>query len=129
MPENVEQEGSRHGIQRSSEGYTVVEVMRELNLYRRVLLNTVDEVITQDVPPDGVIHARRLMLELVDRSFNASVEQYTAQSEKERAVAKEEAQDLHEQRDRFLMTQSHELRNQISPILLNVQLLKDLRPT
>jgi signal transduction histidine kinase/ActR/RegA family two-component response regulator len=103
-------------------------VMRELNLYRRVLLNTVDEMVAQDAPPEDIVSARRLILELVDRSFNASVEQYTVQAEEERNLAQEETQDLHHQRDRFLMTLSHELRNQISPILLNVQLLNDLKP-
>ena len=51
--------------------------MRELNLYRRVLLGTVDELLAQGAAPEEVVHARRLMLELVDRSVNASVEQYT----------------------------------------------------
>ena len=43
-------------------------------------------------------------------------------------MAQDEARKLHEQRDRFLVTLSHELRNQVSPILLGLQLLKDLTP-
>jgi len=105
-----------------------VEVMRELNVYRRVLLNAVDELVALGAPAEDIVHARRLMLELVDRSVNASVEQFTVQAEQERNLAQEETQDLHHQRDRFLVTLSHELRNQISPILLNVRLLNDLKP-
>ena len=125
---DVEEEGRLHGQQRRHDGYTVVDVMKELNLYRRVLLGAVDEVTAQDAPPADIVQARRVILEQVDRSVNASVEQYTTHAEQERNQAQEEAQDLHDQRDRFLMTLSHELRNQISPILLNVQLLNDFKP-
>jgi signal transduction histidine kinase/CheY-like chemotaxis protein len=127
-PANIEEDGRRHGQQRRRDGFTVVQVMRELNLYRRVLLNTVDELLAQGAAPEDIVHARRLMLELVDRSVNASVEQFTVEAEEERNLAQEETQALHYQRDRFLITLSHELRNQISPILLNVHLLNDLKP-
>ena len=59
--------------------------------------------------------------------MNASVLQYTLAAEEERNSAQGEAKELHDQRDRFLATLSHELRNQVSPILLGTQLLKDLK--
>ena len=61
--------------------------------------------------------------------MNISVSQYTLMAEGERNSAQGEARELHDQRDRFLATLSHELRNQVSPILLGAQLLKDLKPS
>ena len=52
--------------------------------------------------------------------------QYTLAAEQERNSAQGEARELHDQRDRYLATLSHELRNQVSPILLGTQLFKDL---
>ena len=72
---------------------------------------------------------RDLIIDTVDRSMNLSILQYTMGAEEERNSARGEAKELHGQRDRFLATLSHELRNQISPILLSAQLLKDLEPT
>ena len=69
-----------------------------------------------------------VIVDIVDRSMNVSISQYTLASEEERNVAQSEARELHGQRDRFFATLSHELRNQVSPILLGAQLLKDLKP-
>jgi signal transduction histidine kinase len=60
--------------------------------------------------------------------MNVSILQYTLGAEEERNSARGEAKELHGQRDRFLATLSHELRNQVSPILLGVELLKQLKP-
>lgn len=72
---------------------------------------------------------RNLITDTVDRSMNVSILQYTLAAEDERNSAQGEARELHGQRDRFLATLSHELRNQVSPILLGAQLLKDLKPS
>ena len=69
-----------------------------------------------------------LIIDIIDRSMNISILQYTLAAEEERNSAQGEARELHDQRDRFLATLSHELRNQVSPILLGAQLLKDLKP-
>ena len=61
--------------------------------------------------------------------MNVSILQYTLAAEEERNSAQGEARELHDQRDRFLATLSHELRNQVSPILLGAQVLKDLKPS
>jgi hypothetical protein len=45
--------------------------------------------------------------------MNVSISQYTQAAEEERISAQGEARELHEQRDRFLATLSHELRNQV----------------
>ena len=46
------------------------------------------------------------------------------EAEQERAAAQDQNQQLLEQRERFLLTLSHELRNQVSPIMLAVRLLE-----
>jgi len=126
IPE-IEQDGRRHGHQRRLEGYRVVEVLRELQVWRDVLLDRLEELAGNDMSKEEFAEARRLIRNLADRGTNASIEQYDEESQRERDSALTEASELHEQRDRFLMTLSHELRNQISPILLAAQLLKDLR--
>src|SRR6202453_279994 len=114
-----------HGQQRYRDGYSVVQLLRELQIFRRVLANMAYEIV-EDESAEHVQNCRNLVIDIIDRSMNASVSEYTRAAEEQRLVAQDEARDLHEQRDRFLVTLSHELRNQVSPILLGLQLLKDL---
>jgi signal transduction histidine kinase/CheY-like chemotaxis protein len=128
-PENLEQDAARHGRQRRELGYSVVPLLRELQIFRRVLTDMAQEIVGGEVSAGQIERARNLIIDIVDRSMNVSILQYTLAAEEERNSAQGEARELHEQRDRFLVTLSHELRNQISPILLGVQLLKDLKPS
>lgn len=127
--ENLEQDAAQHGRQRRALGYSVVPLLRELQIFRRVLIAAVHEIVGNDVPAEEIEHGRNLIIDTVDRSMNVSVMQYTLAAEEERNSAQGEARELHDQRDRFLATLSHELRNQVSPILLGAQLLKDLKPS
>src|SRR5690348_8063973 len=88
----------------------------------------VQEIVGAQVSVEEIERGRNLIIDIVDRSMNISILQYTMAAEEERNSAQGEARELHEQRDRFLVTLSHELRNQVSLILLGVQLLKDLQP-
>jgi signal transduction histidine kinase len=124
---NIEEDGRRHGRQRRVAGYSIIEVLRELQIWREILLETLEQTAGKAVPAQEIAQAGRLIRNLADRSTNASVEQYLREAETERNTAQGEAKELHGQRDRFLVTLSHELRNQISPILLAVQLLKDVK--
>jgi signal transduction histidine kinase/CheY-like chemotaxis protein len=92
-----------------------------------VLTDMVQEIVGTDIAQE-IQRGRDRIIETIDRSMNVSVLQYTLAAEEERNSAQGEARELHEQRDRFLATLSHELRNQVSPILLGAQLLKDLKP-
>jgi signal transduction histidine kinase/CheY-like chemotaxis protein len=119
----------QHGRQRRTLGYSVVSLLRELQIFRRVLSSMVHEIVGEDIGSAEIERARNLIIDSVDRSMNISVAQYTLMAEGERNSAQGEALELHDQRDRFLATLSHELRNQVSPILLGAQLLKDLKPS
>ena len=124
---DLEADAASHGLQRRERGYSVVALLRELQIFRRVLTLMVREIVGADPSNAEVEKKRDLLDDIVDRSMNASVLQYTLAAEEERNSAQGEAQELHQQRDRFLATLSHELRNQVSPILLGAQLLKDLK--
>ncbi len=124
--DRLEGAAARHGRQRRRDGYQVIPLMRELQIFRRVLLSMLDEIKSQ-FSADQVNSARDQIITIVDRSMNVSVLQYTLAAEEERNSAQNEATALHQQRDRFLVTLSHELRNQVSPILLGVHLLKNLK--
>src|SRR5690348_4864425 len=89
----------------------------------------VQEIVGAQVSVEEIERGRNLIIDIVDRSMNISILQYTMAAEEERNSAQGEARELHEQRDRFLVTLSHELRNQVSLILLGAQLLKDLKPS
>jgi signal transduction histidine kinase/CheY-like chemotaxis protein len=126
--ETFEEDAARHGRQRRELGYSVVPLLRELQIFRRVLIDMVLETAGADVSAEEIERGRNLIIDAVDRSMNISILQYTLAAEEERDSARGEARELNQQRDRFLATLSHELRNQISPILLSAQLLKDLKP-
>jgi signal transduction histidine kinase len=122
----LEAAAARHGRQRRRDGYQVVPLMRELQIFRQILLSMLDEIKGQ-FNVDEINSVRDQITAIVDRSMNVSVLQYTQAAEEERNSAQNEASALHQQRDRFLVTLSHELRNQVSPILLGVHLLKSLK--
>jgi signal transduction histidine kinase len=124
---DLEADAASHGLQRRKRGFSVVVLLRELQIFRRVLTLMVREIVGVDLSNEEVEKKRDLLDDIVDRSMNASVLQYTLAAEEERNTAQGEAKELHDQRDRFLATLSHELRNQVSPILLGTQLLKDLK--
>jgi signal transduction histidine kinase len=125
--DRLEQAAARHGRQRRRDGYSVIPLMRELQIFRDVMLAIIREVAAnKNIDPDEIEHARDQIIRIVDRSMNVSVVQYTLAAEEERNSAQGEANALHQQRDRFLVTLSHELRNQVSPILLGARLLKNL---
>src|SRR5689334_6677874 len=127
--ENLEEDAARHGRQRLALGYSAVPLLRELQIFRRVLTGMVQEIVGAEVSAEKIERGRNLIIDIVDRSMNISILQYTMAAEEERNTAQGEARELHEQRDRFLVTLSHELRNQVSPILLGAQLLRELKPS
>jgi signal transduction histidine kinase/CheY-like chemotaxis protein len=126
---NLDDDAAKHGRQRRALGFPVVSLLRELQIFRRVLTDMVEEIIGETVTADEIERGRNLIIDTVDRSMNVSILQYTLGAEEERNSARGEAKELHGQRDRFLATLSHELRNQVSPILLGAQLLKQLKPS
>ena len=127
--ESLEEDAAQHGRDRRALGFSVVPLLREFQILRRILTDMLEEIIGANASAEETERGRNLIVDTVDRSINVSVLQYTLAAEEERNSAQGEARELHEQRDRFLATLSHELRNQVSPILLGTQLLKDLKPS
>jgi signal transduction histidine kinase len=126
----LEEDAIEHGQQRYKEGYSVVQLLQEMQIFRQILAAMVYEIVSINTDDSAaeVEQYRKRIINLIDLSMNASVAQYTRAAEEERSSARAEAHALHDQRDRFLVTLSHELRNQVSPILLGVQLLKEVQP-
>jgi signal transduction histidine kinase len=124
----VEEDARSHGHQRRLDGYNVVDVLWELTIFRRVFLdalNEASEAVADWIPVDG----STTILDLLDLCAKASIAQHVKETEQERDLAASRAVNLESQRERFLGTLSHELRNQIQPILLGLQRLKDSDPT
>jgi signal transduction histidine kinase len=124
----VEDDARRHGHQRRLDGYNVVDVLWELTIFRRVflaVLNEASEAMPDWIPVDG----STTILDLLDLCTKASIDQHVKETEHERDAAASRAVTLESQRQRFLGTLSHELRNQIQPILLGLQRLKDSDPS
>jgi signal transduction histidine kinase len=124
----AEDDARRHGHQRRLDGYSVVDVLWELTIFRRVFLAVLDEASTAVadwIPVDG----STTILNLLDLCVRASIEQHVKETEQERDAAASRAGILETQRQRFLGTLSHELRNQIQPILFALQRLKGGEPT
>src|SRR5579862_6151553 len=109
--EDFEEHAAQHGRQRRTLGYSVVPLLRELQIFRRVLSDVVLELGGSDISSEEIDRSRTLIVDAVDRSMNISILQYTLAAEEERDSAQGEARELHQQRDRFLATLSHELRN------------------
>jgi signal transduction histidine kinase len=124
----VEIDARRHGHQRRLDGYSVVDVLWELTTFRRVFLGVLDEAsaaVADWIPVDG----SKTILDLLDLCARAAIDQHVKETEQERDAAATKAGILETQRQRFLSTLSHELRNQIQPILFALQRLKGGEPT
>ena len=122
---DIEAASRRHGHQRRMEGYGVVDVLLELAIYRRALFDLIDEIAVAEATVADLVAARRMILDLLGDSARASIEQFNSDAERERDEAAAIARELEAQRERFLGTLSHELRNQISPILLALDLARE----
>src|SRR5271170_7522713 len=120
----VETDARRHGHQRRLDGYPVVDVLWELTIYRCVFLDVLNEA-SADVPDWIPVAEGTTILNLLDIGTRASIYQHVKETEEERDAATSRAGLLEAHRQRFLATLSHELRNQIQPILLALQYLKD----
>jgi signal transduction histidine kinase len=117
----------RHGHQRRIDGYGVLDVLWELTIFRRVFLDVLRDA-SKGVEESVKVEGRKTILDLLDLCARCSVEQHVVETEKERDEAATKAQALEVQRERFLGMLSHELRNQIQPILFGLKRLHDANP-
>jgi signal transduction histidine kinase len=118
----------RHGHQRRIDGYGVLDVLWELTIFRHVFLDVLRDA-SDNVEESVKIEGRKTILDLLDICGRCSAEQHVVETEKERDEAAAKAADLELQRERFLGLLSHELRNQIQPILFGLKRLHDANPT
>lgn len=119
-----------HGHQRRIDGYTVLDVLWELTIFRRVFLEVLRDASKGEGVEESVrVEGRKTILDLLDLCARCSVEQHFIETEKERDEAAAKAASLEVQRERFLGMLSHELRNQIQPILFALQRLHGTNPT
>jgi len=118
----------RHGHQRRIDGYGVLDVLWELTIFRRVFLDVLRDA-SKDLEESVKVEAEKTILDLLDVCARCSVEQHVLETEKERDEAAAKAKTLEVQRERFLGLLSHELRNQIQPILFGLKRLHDANPT
>jgi hypothetical protein len=98
----VEEDARQHGHQRRLDGYSVVDVLWELTILRRVFLAVLDEAseaVANWIPVDG----SRTILDLLDLCARASIDQHVKETEQERDAAASKAGSLEIQRERFLV--------------------------
>jgi signal transduction histidine kinase len=127
-PSRIEDASRRHGHQRRLDGYSVLDVLWELTILRHVFLAVLREA-SEGVEEMAVDAGTKTILDVLDLCARASVGQHVKETEEERDVAAAKTADLEVQRQRFLGVLSHELRNQIQPILFGLQCLKDSNPS
>ncbi len=131
---SVEREGAEHGHHRRELGYNVAETLWELTLFRQMLLGVVEEFEagTETLSREERAAVQKRILDVLDRSIKASVEQYVGEPEQERDRVVEQLRQSNVAKDRFLAMLSHELRNPLAPIMsaahtLRLALLADPR--
>ena len=119
---------ARHGHQRRLDGYTVIDVLWELTIFRRVFLTVLRDA-SKGVEESVKVAGQKTILDLLDLCTRCSVERFLEETEQERDEAAAKATNLEVQRERFLGMLSHELRNQIQPILFSLRRLHDTTPS
>jgi signal transduction histidine kinase len=119
---------ARHGHQRRVDGYTVIDVLWELTIFRRVFLTVLRDA-SKSVEESVKVAGQKTILDLLDLCTRCSVERFLEETEQERDEATGRAANLEVQRERFLGMLSHELRNQIQPILFALRRLHDTTPS
>ncbi len=117
----------RHGHQRRIDGYTVLDALWELTIFRRVFLTVLRDA-SKGVEGRVKAAGQETILDLLDLCARCSIEQHVTETEKERDEASAKAENLEVQRERFLGMLSHELRNQIQPILFGLRRLHETNP-
>jgi hypothetical protein len=99
--ENLDEEAARHGRQRRTIGFSIVPLLRELQILRQILTDMTKEVIGPGASGEEIERGRKTIINTIDKSMNASALHFTMAAEEERSSAQGEARELQQQRDRF----------------------------
>jgi len=121
---DVWERGAEHGHARRLNGYTIEQLIREFTIFRKLVRETVEELVGTESPRD-LFAARELLLDTADRSEIASIRQYLEETSQERDAAREALREANDQKDRFIAVLSHELRNPLAAIRTATQILKE----
>ena len=70
LPQDLDQDAAKHGRQRRALGYSVVPLLRELQIFRRVLIGMIREIVGTEVSAEETEHALELVVDTIDRSMN-----------------------------------------------------------
>jgi hypothetical protein len=79
--EGFDNGAAQHGRQRRKLGFSVVALVRELQIFRRVLSDMLREIVGEEVTAEEIEHGREVIVDIVDRSMTVSISQYTFRDE------------------------------------------------
>ena len=123
--------GRLHGYYRWAQGYQLEELVRELDLFRRAVIEAAQAFSAGAAGLDGTLKQSTLVIEemlseVTQNSVRQLMHQYRARVEatlEERRHAERALQDADARKDEFLAMLAHELRNPLAPIRTAVQIL------
>ncbi|HYD47053.1 MAG TPA: sensor histidine kinase [Terriglobales bacterium] len=133
----LRKDGEEHGAQRRGHGYTVAEILEEMQVFRQVLMAAVEkfQIANSQIDPIEMAHARLRLVDLIDLSSGASIDRYARDAEAERDAAyaqielrNQQLTAANEHKDRFLTVLSHELRNPLSAIIAAADTIERMVP-
>lgn len=116
----------RHGSTRRAQGYSILQVIWEFAIFRKLLRESL-ELLTTQISSEVLYVVRESVLELTDLSEQAGVETYVNEAQRERDTARDELRKANDQKDRFLAVLSHELRNPLASIRTASHILRSNR--
>jgi signal transduction histidine kinase len=123
--------GRLHGYYRWAQGYQLEELVRELDLFRRAVLQEAQNFCAGNGCVEGTLKQSTLAIEdmlseVTQNSLRQLMHQYRTRVEatlEERRHAERALQDADARKDQFLAMLAHELRNPLAPIRTAVQIL------
>jgi signal transduction histidine kinase len=123
--------GRLHGYYRWAQGYKLEELVRELDLFRRAVIQEAQAFCAGNRCMEGTLKESTLAIEdmlseVTQNSLRQLMHQSRARIEatlEERRQAERALQDADARKDEFLAMLAHELRNPLAPIRTAVQIL------
>ena len=70
--QDLEEDAAQHGRQRRALGYSVVPLVREFQIFRRVLVGIVQEIVGAEASAEEIESGRNLITDTIDLSMNVS---------------------------------------------------------
>jgi signal transduction histidine kinase len=111
-----------HGAQRWQTGWSLPEVVHDYQILRLVLFDYLEEVL------DRPLEYREIMAIglALDEAIHSSIAQFTAEHERQRQEIEDTLRTADRNKNEFLATLAHELRNPLAPLRNGIELLRHL---